>query len=87
MANDTSVNLVLLIVFRAHQQRQQMDRRRFEAAHLKYACLQMAARYPDAISSAHVKVETCVTDTLNEITPPLFGCFETRYAGMLSTQL
>ena len=33
-------------VLRAHQQRQQMDRRRFEAAHLKYACLQMAVRYP-----------------------------------------
>ena len=49
-----------------------MDRQRFEAAHLKYACLKMAMQYPDAIPSARVKVESCIFDTLNEITPALF---------------
>lgn len=71
----------VLTSFSAHLQRQEMDRRRFEAAHLKYACLQMASRYPNAISISHVKVEGDVTDTLREITPSLFHCFETRYAG------
>lgn len=59
-----------------------MDRRRFEAAHLKYACLQMAAQYPDAISLSSVRVEGDVTNTLSELTPSLFCCFEARYAGL-----
>ena len=63
-----------------------MDRRRFEAAHLMYACLQMVDRYPDAISS-HLKFESDVNDTLNEITPALFRHFESRYAGMFLTNM
>ena len=34
-----------------------MDRRRFEAAHLKYACLQVAAQYPEAITLKSIKFE------------------------------
>ena len=58
-----------------------MDRRRFQAAHLKYACIQMTARYPDAITSRSIAIET---DTLDTITPALFGKFEARYAGLSS---
>ena len=67
---------------RAHQQRQEIDRRRFEAAHLKYACLQMAVRYPDAITTNSILVEGDVTRTINEITPPVFKQFEAKYSGM-----
>ena len=70
--------------FSAHQQRHEMDRRRFESAHLKYACLQMAAQYPEAINTSCVGVEGDVTHTLNNITPILFSCFEARYAGRYS---
>ena len=79
LANLDSIHCIL----RAHQERQQMDRRRFEAAHLKYASLQMAARYPAVFSSTSIKVESCISDTLKEITPALFKAFETRYAGLV----
>ena len=58
-----------------------MDRRRFQTAHLKYACLQMVARYPDDININCVRVDGDTTETLNGITPTLFRCFEARYAG------
>lgn len=64
---------------RAHQERQQMDRRRFEAAHMKYACLRMAAEYSEVILPKYVTVESCA---LHKITPALFSSFEARYAGM-----
>lgn len=57
-----------------------MDRRRLEVAHLKYACLQVAAQYPEEISFKAVKFEGDVTETLCKITPALFACFEARYA-------
>ena len=66
----------------AHPQRQEMDRRRFEAAHLKYACLKMAAQYPMAINISYIGVEADISDPLNKITPILFQCFESKYAGM-----
>ena len=50
--------------FSAHEQRQEMDRRRLEAAHLKYACLKMAAQYPERINISCVRVEGDVTTTL-----------------------
>lgn len=49
-----------------------MDRRRLEAAHLKYASLQMATWYPEAISNSAIKFEGDVMATLNAITPALF---------------
>lgn len=58
-----------------------MDRQRFEAAHLKYACLRVVAQYPEAISLKSVKFKSDVSVTLYEITPALFSCFEARYAG------
>lgn len=73
--------LYIFHIFRAHPQRQEMDRRRLEAAHLKYACLRVAAQYPEAISLKSIKFED-VMETLCEITPTLFSCFEARYAGM-----
>lgn len=45
-----------------------MDRRRFEAAHLKYAALKMAANYSEAIPSGNITVETDVMVTLQKIT-------------------
>ena len=58
-----------------------MDRRRFEAAHLKFACLQMATWYPEAISFDSVKFEGDLTATLDKVTPSLFCAFEAKYAG------
>lgn len=61
-----------------------MDRRRFEAAHLKYASLQMATWYPEATSYNQITFEGDVKDTLNEIMPALCS-FEARYAGLYNT--
>ena len=58
-----------------------MDRHRFEAAHLKYASLRMASWYPEAIRGGNIKFEGDAMDTLDEITPALFDCFKTKYAG------
>lgn len=72
--------LCLPFLSRAHQSRQHLDRRRFEAAHLKYACLQTATWYPDAISYKLIVVEGEIGDSLNKITPILFNRFEKEYA-------
>ena len=77
--NNTQYHEIYLLS--AHNKRRQMDRRRFEAAHLKYASLKMVSWYPDTTSYNCVKFEGDVTDTLNEITPPLFSSFEANYAG------
>jgi hypothetical protein len=63
-----------------------MDRRRFEAAHLKYACLQMLNWYPNTNSSTPqgLRFETDTMDTLSEVTPGLFQSFERLYAGLYS---
>lgn len=61
-----------------------MDRRRFEAAHLKYASLQVATWYPEAISYSSIKFGGDVTDTLNKITPALLLSFEANYASWFS---
>ena len=74
--------LHIMISFRANPQRQEMDRRRFEVAHLKYACLRVAAEYPDSISVKVIKFEGDAMQTLCKIAPIFFSCFEARYAGM-----
>lgn len=75
------MTLLLVHTFSAHQQRKEMDRQRLEAAHLKYACLMMANKYPEAIDTCYVKMEGPIMDTLSKSTPILFNCFESRYAG------
>ena len=62
-----------------------MDRRRFEAAHLKYACLSLAEQYPEAVNFSSVQVEADIKHMLNTITPALFKSFEARYSGWLFT--
>ena len=68
-------------ICRAQPQRQQLDRRRFETAHLKYVCLQLASRYLQAIRPEAVAVEADIINTLKVITPPLFHMFEAKCAG------
>lgn len=58
-----------------------MDRRRLETAHLKYACLKMAAHFSETINISCIGVEGDVINTLKEITPVLFQSFEAKYAG------
>ena len=72
---------LVFCICRAQPERQQLDRRRFETAHFKYACLQLASRYPEAIRPEAVAFEADITSTLKEITPPLFRMFEAKYAG------
>ena len=59
-----------------------MDRRRFEAAHLKYAILQFAASYPEVIPPGSLTVHCDIGDTLMLVTPLLYNAFRARYAGM-----
>ena len=59
-----------------------MDRRYFEAAHLKYAALRLAVRYPEAFHQRGVTVDVEVRDMLQEITPSLYDAFQAKYAGL-----
>lgn len=60
-----------------------MDRRRFEAAHLKYAAIQLAMSYPEAIPPGSFTIKCDVADTLEQITPSLYDAFKARYAGIV----
>lgn len=68
---------------RAHPDRNQMDRRRFETAHLKYAVLRLAASFPDAPLPNGVTFNSDISVTLLNITPILFRAYQARYAGKL----
>lgn len=59
-----------------------MDRRRFEAAHLKYAALQFAASYPDVIPPGSLTVHCDIRDSLMLVTPLIYDAFKAKYAGM-----
>ena len=73
--------LTTIIDFSAHFQRQELDRRRFEDAHLKYACLNLVSRYPLAFTFESVEVEADLMSTIEKMTPLLFKTFEAKYAG------
>ena len=69
------------LLYRAHEHRQQMDRRRFESAHMKYAALKLGASYPKIINLSSIRVQADITETITNITPALFCAFKIRYAG------
>ena len=70
------------IFFFRIQQRQSMDRRRFEAAHLKYACLRVVSLYPKFLSLDAICFDGDTNTTVEVITPLLFCGFEAKYAGL-----
>ena len=74
--------MLIFFLLRAQPQRQQLDRRRFEAAHLKYAALQLVVRYPEAFCQEGVTVEVEVKDMFENITPALYNAFQAKYAGL-----
>lgn len=72
---------VYIFFFRI-QQRQSMDRRRFEAAPLKYACLRVVNLYPKFLSLDAICFDGDINTTMEVITPLLFCGFEAKYAGL-----
>ena len=62
--------------------RQKMDRRRLEAAHLKYALLQTVAEYPNIFSDSDMVVSTDIQDTLQQLTSKYYSAFQSRYSGI-----
>ena len=62
------------------QHRLRLDRRRFEAAHLKYAILTTQSRYPQ-IAAGSITMNTDISATLEVITPNFYHAFTNRYAG------
>ena len=51
-------------------QRLELDIRRFEAGHIKYACLKVLNAYPTAFKN--FRFEDDIMDTLNQVTPVFF---------------
>ena len=58
-----------------------LDRRRFEAAHLRYAILNTASCYPDLLSGP-LAMTTDVSDVLQKISPTYYEAFTQRYCCM-----
>ena len=71
-----------IVLHSSHVQRQQLDRRRLETAHLKYASLTLAQHYPEVTKLSSVSVGAEITDSLLEIAPALFNAFKQKYTGM-----
>jgi hypothetical protein len=60
-----------------------LDRRRLEAAHLKYAILNISNRFKIPTSgSDHVVIETDIYNTLKEFTPIYYKAFTQKYGGI-----
>ncbi len=60
-------------------QRLKLDRRRFESAHLQYAMLKTASRYPQLSSST--SVSSNLHDTLQKFSPAYYAAFMAKYSG------
>ena len=76
---NTCTFITKYFLYSSDPQRLELDRRRLEAAHIKYACLQVVNTYPTAFKNFEFKDD--IMDTLNQVTPVFFQCFEARYAG------
>lgn len=59
--------------------RQCVDRRRLEEAHLRYCILDVYKRYPAAFP--HGLISTNLQQTLDDITPTYYEAFTQKYAG------
>ena len=59
-----------------------MDRRRLEAAHLKYALLQTVAEYPNIFSDSDMVVSTDIQETLQQFTFKYYSGFQNGYSGI-----
>ena len=65
--------------------RLQLDRRRLEAGHLKYAILSASGRYHVFTSDQGcIAIDSDVSVTLKDFTPIYFASFTQKYAGMHS---
>lgn len=73
---------VKLHLYSSHIQQNQLDQRRLETAHLKYASLTLAQHYPEVKSLSSISVGAEITDSLSEIAPMLFCAFKHKYTGM-----
>lgn len=64
--------------------RLQLDRRRLEAAHLRYAVLSISSQFnlPTA-DHAHITLESDIYQTLKVFTPTYFKAFTSKYAGIV----
>jgi hypothetical protein len=67
--------------FRNLKKRVKLDRRRLEAAHLKYAFLITATNYHGLFSTSDMAVYPNIQETLQRITPKYYSGFQTRYFG------
>ena len=62
--------------------RLKLDRRRFEASHLRYSMLKVMSRYPHMLSPDTDRcIKSNLAETLDAITPHYFVAFSNRYAG------
>ena len=58
--------------------RMKLDRRRFEAAHLRYAMLTIMGTYENINPTP---MHTDVYESLKAFTPNFYECFTTKFAG------
>lgn len=62
--------------------RLKLDRRRLEAAHLRYAALSINGRFHLLTADhRHIAIESDIYNTLKEFTPTYFKAFTSKYAG------
>ena len=86
MSNITLASLLTVIVpklcfkFR-NDSRFKLDRRRLEAAHLKYAVLMIMARYPDISKHKCPTISISLSEAIENATPMFYKEFMSKYAG------
>ena len=68
--------------------RLQLDRRRLEAAHLRYAVLNISSQFNLFTGDhAHITLESDIYQTLKEFTPAFFKAFTSKYAGSVCAEV
>lgn len=60
--------------------RQSLDRR-FEAAHLRYAMLEITSHYSEQLQMPEITILPDTQLTLQELTPKLHSTFQAQYSG------
>lgn len=64
-----------------YMDREALDRRRLEEAHMRFCILDVLKRYPHL--SPTLKISSSLQQSLDNITPLYYDAFSMRYAGLL----
>ena len=76
----SGINIYFLLCNSEYTDRDALDKRRLEEAHMRFCILDVLKRYPQ-LSPTLLKLYSSLQQSLDDITPLYYNAFSSRYAG------